>query len=613
PRTLHVTEPSSHVDWSAGAVELLTEQTAWPEAGRARRAGVSSFGISGTNAHIILEQPPTVIQGTVLGSAEAAGPGVVPWVLSGRTPEALRDQAGRLLSLIETRPELRPVDIGFSLATGRSVFDHRAVVLAGESTDPVRALAALAAGEPDTSAVSGPAIGGRRAFLFSGQGSQRLGMGRELYGRFPVFAEALDSVLALLDAELGRSLREVIWGEDADALNQTGCAQPALFAVEVALFRLVESWGVRPDFVAGHSIGEVAAAYVAGVFSLEDACRLVVARGSLMQALPAGGAMVAVRATEDEVTPFLSGDVSIAAVNGPSSVVISGAEEAVADVVARLKEQGRKTSRLRVSHAFHSPLMDPMLDGFRAVVEGLTFAEPSVPVVSNLTGGLASVDELCSPEYWVRHVREAVRFADGVRTLGEQGVRTFVELGPDGVLAALAQESVPEGAVSVPVLRKDRPEEISAVTALAHLHVGGALVEWPAFFAGVDARSVDLPTYAFQHQWFWPQPSSAGPRDVRAAGLGSAGHPLLGAAVELAEGEGALFTARLSVQSHSWLADHVVMGRVLLPGTALLELAFRAGDEVGCDRVEELTLASPLVLPEQGAVQVQVRVGVADD
>ncbi|WP_425315204.1 SDR family NAD(P)-dependent oxidoreductase, partial [Streptomyces scopuliridis] len=475
PPTLNVTEPSSHVDWSAGAVELLTESAEWPETDRARRAGVSSFGISGTNAHVILEQPVTVIQGTVVTGPEASEapvvePGVVPWVLSGKTPEALRGQAGRLLSYIQARPELRPVDIGFSLATGRSKFDHRAVVSAGEREETVRALAGLAVGEPDASAVSGAVVGGKTAVLFSGQGAQRLGMGRELYGRFPAFAEALDSVLPLLDGELGRSLREVMWGEDAELLNDTGFTQPALFAIEVALFRLVESWGVRPDFVAGHSIGEIAAAHVAGVFSLADACALVVARARLMGALPAGGAMVAVQATEDEVLPLLferQDQVSIAAVNGPSA--------------------------------------------------------PRIPVVSNLTGGLASAEELCSAEYWVRHVREAVRFADGVRTLGEQGVSTFLELGPDGVLSAMARESVSDEALTVPVLRKNRAEEQSAVTALAQLHVRGVAVDWAGFFAGTGASRVDVPTYAFEHQPFWPGGMRGG-ADAAAIGLVPAGH-----------------------------------------------------------------------------------------
>ncbi|MET9757335.1 SDR family NAD(P)-dependent oxidoreductase, partial [Streptomyces syringium] len=626
PRTLHVTEPSTHIDWSAGAVELLTESVEWPDSGRARRAGVSSFGISGTNAHLILEQPPTADETLTEGNvpdgmapdaaavdAAATEPGLVPWVLSGKSPEALRGQAARLLSHVQALSAPRPADVAFSLATERTGFEHRAVVLAGDLADAVRELAALAVDEPGAATISGSVSGGKLAFLFSGQGSQRLGMGRELYARFPVFAEALDAVLAELEPLVEGSLREVMWGDDAGPLNETGHTQPALFAVEVALFQLVSSWGVRPDFLAGHSIGELAAAHAAEVLSLPDACRLVAARGRLMQALPAGGAMVAVQATEAEVLPLLTDTVSIAAVNGPSSVVIAGDEAEVLDIAGRLAAEGRKTSRLSVSHAFHSPLMEPMLEDFRAVVDGLSFAEPSVPVVSNLTGRPATSQELRSPEYWVRHVRETVRFADGVRTLADHGVTTFLELGPDGVLSAMAQESLSDQAATVvPVLRGKRPEETAALTALARVHTAGVPVDWAGFFARTGARRVELPTYAFQRQWFWPT-GSAGAANATAVGLTSVGHPLLNGAVELADGEGVLFTGRLSLQSHPWLADHTVLGRVLLPGTALLELAIRAGDEVDCDRVEELTLAAPLVLPEHGAVQVQLRVGVADD
>ncbi|OOV13024.1 polyketide synthase, partial [Streptomyces avermitilis] len=482
PQTLHVDEPTPHVDWSAGDVRLLTEAVAWPESERPRRAAVSSFGVSGTNAHTIIEQAPPV-------PAEEAtvtpAPALLPWVLSAKSSAALRDQARRLLAFVEDGMSL--ADVGFSLATTRSALRHRAAVI-GESGDGFRrGLGSLAAGMPSPGVVQGRP-GGKVGFLFSGQGSQRIGMGRELYEAFPVFADAYDEVCARLEAPVD---------VDAETLHRTGCAQPALFAVEVALFRLLESWGVRPDYVAGHSVGEIAAVHVAGVLSLDDAVKLVSARAALMQALPAGGAMVAVQATEDEVLPHLTDGVGMAAINGPRSVVVSGAEDAVLEIAEVFTRQGRKTSRLKVSHAFHSPLMDPMLEEFAEVVRGLTFHQPQVPVVSNLTGRLA---EPYSPEYWVRHVREAVRFADGIETLGELGVTTFVEIGPGGVLSGMVQDCVDE-AVTVPVLRGDRPEQQAVVTALAHLHTHGMSVDWNVFFAG--ARKADLPTYAFQHEPYW--------------------------------------------------------------------------------------------------------------
>jgi acyl transferase domain-containing protein/D-arabinose 1-dehydrogenase-like Zn-dependent alcohol dehydrogenase/acyl carrier protein len=573
PKTLHITEPSSHVDWSAGAVELLTEQTPWPETSRPRRAGVSSFGISGTNAHVILEAAPSVA-----APVEPLPRAVTPLLVSGKNRAALDDQIGRIRSCVEGRSA---VDVGFSLMTGRSVFEHRAVLLATE--DGVVEVARGAATEQSV------------AVLFSGQGSQRVGMGRELAARFPVFAEAFDAVLARLGVELP---------DDQDLLNETGAAQPALFALEVALFRLVESWGVRPDFVGGHSIGEVAAAHVAGVLSLEDACTLVSARAGLMQALPAGGAMVAVQATEAEVLPLLTDGVSIAAVNGPSSVVIAGVENEVLGIVAVFEAQGRKTSRLPVSHAFHSPLMDPMVDEFREVVEGLSFNEPVVPI--------ATSGDVTSPEYWVRHVRDAVRFADSVSTLVESGVTAFLELGPDGVLSAMAAESVPAGAVVVPLLRKGRAEEVSALTALARLHVAGTHIDWAPVFTGANARRVDLPTYPFQHERFWPT-ATAARSDATGLGLVSAGHPLLGAAMSVAGSDGAVLTGRLSTATLPWLADHVVHGAITFPETGFIELAVRAADQVGCDRVEELTVTTPLVFADREAVALQVWAGAADE
>ncbi|MGW3071198.1 type I polyketide synthase, partial [Streptomyces sp. NPDC001130] len=339
PRTLHVDAPSTHVDWSAGDVNLLDEPRDWPRAGdRPRRAGVSSFGISGTNAHVILEEAEAVEESAGSGTGDG---GIVVWPVSARGEAALRAQAGRLLESVTGSP----ADVGLSLAVTRSVFEDRAVVVGSDVEELRSGLAALASGEADARVVRGAALRGRTAFLFAGQGAQRPGMGRELYQAYPVFAEAFDAV----DAELPLSLREVVFGEDAEPLNRTEYAQPALFALEVALFRLLESWGLRPDVLAGHSIGEIAAAHVAGVWSLADACRLVVARGRLMQALPGGGAMVAVQATEDEVLPLTDERVGIAAVNGPQSVVVAGAAEAVDELVAHFRAQDRKTTALRVS------------------------------------------------------------------------------------------------------------------------------------------------------------------------------------------------------------------------------------------------------------------------
>ncbi|MEH0474847.1 SDR family NAD(P)-dependent oxidoreductase [Streptomyces sp. B21-097] len=595
PKTLHVDEPSSAVDWSAGAVELLTESREWPTASdHPRRAGVSAFGISGTNAHVILEAVETgspadravVPDGAAADGAERAG--VVPLVVSGRSPEGVRAQAVRLAAFLEERPELSLTDVAFSLATTRARFDHRAVVVAGSVDEAREQLASVA---------SQAVVPGRVGVLFTGQGSQRVGMGRELHAAFPVFAEAFDEVCAAVDKELGRSLKELVF-EGGDLLDETRYAQPALFAVEVALFRLVESWGVRADCLAGHSIGEVTAAYVAGVWSLEDAAALVVARGRLMQALPSGGVMFAVEAAEEEVAPLLREGVSIAAVNGPSSLVLSGAEDAVVQVVTCL--EGRRSKRLRVSHAFHSSLMDPMLEEFRQVVAGLTFHEPVLPVVSNLTGEVADAGRLCSPEYWVEHVRGTVRFHDGVRALRELKASTFVELGPDGVLSGMVAQDC------VPSLRREVPEVRALMNTLGQLHARGVEVDWEAVFAGTGARLVDLPTYAFQRQRYWLA-ATAPTADV------SLGHPLLNAVMAVPETGGVLCTGRLSRTAQPWLVEDTVPGAGMVPGAALVELAIRAGDEVGAGTLRELTIETPIVLPATAALRVQVSVGGADD
>ncbi|WP_343298773.1 thioester reductase domain-containing protein, partial [Streptomyces sp. SID1034] len=583
---------------------------------------MSAFGVSGTNAHVILEEAPSETpSATEEAPADATAVRelpVVPWVLSGRSVEALRGQAGRLLGLLGGGSGLSDLDVGFSLATSRAVHEFRAVVVGGDRRGALEALEALAVGGGHGDVVLGSGGGGSSAFLFTGQGSQYRGMGLGLYEAFPVFADAFDVVAGHLDPLLGCSLRGVI--ASGAGLDGTGLTQPALFAVEVALFRLLESWGVVPDFVAGHSVGEVAAAHVAGVLGLGDAAALVVARSRLMQSARAGGAMFAVQAGEDEVAALLSGvgdRVGIAAVNSPSSTVISGDADAAETVAEELRRRGRKTTRLTVSHAFHSSHMDSVLAEFRQVADRLTYHPPVLPVVSTLTGRTAAGDELRTGEYWAAQLRGTVRFADAVGSLAEQGVTNFVELGPDAVLTPLVHANVnPAGAAAtgaiVPLLRRDSPEAESTVTALGRLHNHGVRVDWEAFFAGTGARRVPLPTYAFQRERYWIE-ASPDNGDPAHHGLRDVGHPLLGAAIGVTAEAEALFTSRVSLRTHPWLAGHVLDGSVVLPASAFVELAVRAGDEVGCDVLDELDTAVPLVIPERGTVRIQVAVGAPED
>ncbi|CAM3575087.1 type I polyketide synthase [Kibdelosporangium persicum] len=604
PRTLHVDEPSPHIDWEAGAVELLTEQRPWPEVRRPRRAAVSSFGISGTNAHVILEQAPE--QEPV--DADRTPPAVLPWVLSAKNETALRAQASRVLAAMD---ELDPLDLAWSLATTRSPLERRAAVVGSTRDDVVAGLTALAAGEPAVNVVEGTPLLGRTAFLFPGIGSQRCGMGRELYEAFPAYAEAFDTVVAALDEHLDRPLAGVVFGDDQELLDRMTYAQPAMFAVQTALFRLLESWGVRPDFMVAHSAGELTAAHVAGVWTLADAARMVAARGRLMEAQPAGGAMVSVQATEDEVRAELTDGVEIGAINGPDSVVLSGHEDAVLAVAEKFAARGHKIKRLRITHASHSARMDGMLAEFGEIAESVAYGTAAIPVVSNVTGKLAGPDEVTTPGYWPRHVRQPVRFADGITWLRSEGVSRFVELGPDSVLAGMAANMLPaEGVLSVPMLRRDRDEPTTAMRALASLHTHGARVDWTAFYAGTGARTVDLPTYPFQWESYWLYPSGAA-GDPAGLGLADADHPLLGASVTLADGAGLVFTGRVSPAAHPWLTDHAVAGTVLLPGTALVELALRAGDDAGCAHLEELTLHEPMFLTD--ALDIQVVLTAPDE
>ena len=643
PKTLHVDEPSAEIDWSKGAVSLLLEPRPWPAGSQPRRAGVSSYGISGTNAHVILEEAPSTghDSGSRTGSptvgAIAAEVRPIAWVLSGRSEEALSAQAARLERFRADNEDLSSGDLAVSLAA-RSAYEHRAVVLGNDLDELSEGVRTLARGRSCPTVLKGTvrAGGERLALLFTGQGAQRLGMGGELHRSLPIFASAFDEVCAHMDEHLPLPLGEIVLGggvggaearaaSAAHSLNDTLFTQTGLFALEVGLYRLLASWGVRPAFVLGHSIGELVAAFVAGVFSLPDACRLVAARGSLMGALPAGGAMVAVQALEQELAPTLVGledQVAIAAINSPSSLVLSGDEEVVLRLAREWEERGRKTRRLNVSHAFHSPRMDDMLERFARVAESVSFNEPSIPLVSNLTGALAG-PELCSPEYWVRHVRRPVRFAEGISALREQGVTSFLELGPEGVLSGMTAECFaaepPDSdrkepsVVAVPVLRRAGEERQALHSALARIWTGGVKVDWAAPLQGSGALAVELPTYAFQRKRYWLETSDSARVDALALGQLPLEHPLLGSAVTFAAGEGSLLTGRLSLQAQPWIADHVVLGSTLLSGTALLELALHAGAHVGCESVRELTLQSPLALPEQGGVQLQVSVGEPDE
>lgn len=527
------TEPNPAIPFTELGLRVVDELQEWPVvAGRPRRAGVSSFGFGGTNAHVIVEEAGSVGADTVSGRADVGGSGggVVAWVISGKTASALAAQAGRLGRYVRARPALDVVDVGYSLVSTRSVFDHRAVVVGQTRDELLAGLAGVVAGRPEAGVVCGvgkPA--GKTAFVFAGQGSQWLGMGSELYAAYPVFAEALDAVVDELDRHLRYPLRDVIWGHDQDLLNTTEFAQPALFAVEVALYRLVMSWGVRPGLVLGHSVGELAAAHVAGALCLPDAAMLVAARGRLMQALPAGGAMFAVQAREDEVAPMLGHDVSIAAVNGPASVVISGAHDAVSAIADRLRGQGRRVHRLAVSHAFHSALMEPMIDEFTAVAAELSVGLPTIPVISNVTGQLVA-DDFASADYWARHIRAVVRFGDSVRSAHCAGASRFIEVGPGGGLTSLIEASLADAQiVSVPTLRKDRPEPVSVMTAAAQGFVSGMGLDWASVFSGYRPKRVELPTYAFQHQKFWlaPAPSVSDPTAAGQIGASDGGAELL--------------------------------------------------------------------------------------
>ncbi|MFI2641541.1 type I polyketide synthase [Streptomyces sp. NPDC018610] len=616
PRSLHSDRPTSHVDWSAGDVRLLREARPWERAEGPRRAGVSSFGISGTNAHVVIEEAPDY--GTDDPAPEPTR-GPVPVPLTARSATALGAQADALRAHVAAT-DVALVHLGYSAAATRSTFEHRAVVLAADRAELGLGLEALAHGALAGNVIQGASTPGRVAFLFTGQGSQYPGMGRDLYAAYPAFAQALDEVCAHLDPHLGQPLREVMFADEADGeaalVNRTEWTQPVLFAFEVAMFRLLEHWGVSPDAVLGHSVGEIAAAHVAGVLSMPDACLLVASRARLMGGLPDGGAMVSLEAAEHEVTEWIAehgARLDVAALNGPDATVVAGDVDAVERVTAEWRRRGRRAKRLAVSHAFHSAEVEPMLDEFARIAEGLEYRPPTLPVVSNLTGRPVEETTLCSAGYWVRHARQPVRFLDGIRALEAAGVTKFLEVGPDGVLSSMARRcltAAPTGVVAA-AARRDRPAERTFLAALAALYVQGAAVDWAAGLSRTGGRAVALPTYAFDRQSYWLTAPARSGTDLGDAGLEGADHPLLGAAVELPAAEGVVYTARLSLDTHPWLADHVVLGTVLVPGAVFAEWAVHAAVEAGGGRVGELVLKAPMALHEGAALDVRVSVGGA--
>ncbi|MFI9721762.1 type I polyketide synthase [Streptomyces sp. NPDC052396] len=620
PRTLHVDRPTTHVDWSAGAVELLTEARPWPSTpGRPRRAGVSAFGASGTNAHVILEEAPE--EGTVPDAAGQMPGGVVPWVVSARSEGALWAQVEKLRDFAAANPGADIADVGWSLVSSRSRFEHRAVVLGRDRDELLSGLASLGDGAESAGVVRGVAgdLGGT-VFMFPGQGSQWVGMARQLYDAFPVFAQSLDEVCERFDTHLPYALKPLLLADaptEAQALR-TDVAQPALFALQVSLYGLLVHYCGQPNQLIGHSVGEIAAAHVSGAIDLDGATRLVAARGRVMQTVTEGGAMLAVRASEDEVSALLGpyNRVGIAAVNGPESVVVSGNRDEVVALREQLVAGGTSAKLLEVDHAFHSPLMDPILEEFAGSIGELPAGRMAIPVVSTRLGREATLQELTSVTHWVNHVREPVRFFTAVECARAAGATVFLEVGPGSTLASITKEAFAsvgvDDAVVLSSSRRNRGAVETLVGALAQFHVRGGSVDWGALFG--TRRSVDLPTYAFQRTRYWLDfLAGMGTADVAAAGLSTPEHPLLGAVVDHPGTDEVVFTGLWSLPTHDWLADHAVFGAVVVPATAYLDLALWVGDFVGCAAVEELSLEVPLILPGSGDVQVRIVVGAADE
>ncbi|MEU1329131.1 SDR family NAD(P)-dependent oxidoreductase [Streptomyces sp. NPDC005865] len=625
PATLYVDEPTPHVDWSTGTVKLLTEPVPWTRGECPRRAGVSAFGMSGTNAHVILEEAPEEEaslperEPEPSMGAELGARAVLPWVISARGEDALRDQAARLAEHVGADPRSgSPAEIGWSLTTTRSVFENRAVVIGTDRAELLDGLRSLAAGQaaPDVVSAAAGATGPGPVLVFPGQGGQWVGMGARLLDESPVFAARIAECEQALSAYVDWSLTDVLRG-DGSELARIDVVQPVLWAVMVALAAVWADQGVVPAAVVGHSQGEIAAACVVGAISLDEAARIVAVRSVLLRQLSGRGGMASLGVSQEQAAELVDGHpgVVVAAVNGPSSTVISGPPEGIAAVVADAQERGLRARTVASDVAGHGPQLDAILDELAEKLAGIDPAATETAFYSTVTGGHLPDTTTLDTGYWVRNVRHTVRFADTVDALLSAGYRLFIEVSPHPVLN-LATESLIERAdvpaTVIPTLRRDHGDAVQLTRAAALAFTAGAEVDWRRWFpADPTPRTVDLPTYAFQRQDFWIAPTGGTSGDPAGLGFAASGHPLLGAVVGLAGGDGHLLSGRLARQSAAWLDDHVVAGRALVPGAAQVEWVLRAADEAGCPALEELTLQTPLVLPDTGGLQIQVVVDAA--
>ncbi|MFE9610944.1 SDR family NAD(P)-dependent oxidoreductase [Streptomyces sp. NPDC006012] len=622
PRTLHVRTPASYVDWRTAGLEVLTRRRNWPEppVDRPLRAGVSAFGISGTNAHIILEQaprPPHHAAGP--SSAEAPGSEETALVVCARSGSALAEQAARLASCVEDDPTMDVWAVAGALVRSRAVWEHRAVVVGATRAELVEGLREVAEQRPASLARVGvadvPGVGGA-VWVFPGQGAQWAGMGAELWDQEPVFAARMAQCEQALSHWVDWSLSTMVREGDAASLERVDVIQPLSFAVMVSLAALWRSWGLRPDAVVGHSQGEIAAACVAGALSLKDAARIVAVRSRLIARTLAGrGGMLAVAVSVEQATRDLrergSDDVEIATVNGPRSVTLGGSPEALREVAAFYEGLEVRARTIPVGYASHTRQVEGLHAELVSALRGVTPTAADVVFHSTADACRLAGPEL-DAEYWFRNLRGRVNFTDAIRELGDQGFRTFLEVSSHPVLTASVQDTLEAagitGFVSGGSLRRGEGGRQRMLRSAAELFVHGVPVDWKAVLpTGVGA--VELPTTAFQRERFWLSPGAGGRTDVAAAGLEPAAHPLLGAVIEDPATGGLVLTGRISRSSHPWLEDHAVLGSVIMPGTALLELAVQAGDRTGCPSVEELVLEAPLLVPDNAAVRLRVVVG----